>query len=90
MSDLLSRFQAAVALVQTAEGDFRPSNELKLRLYALYKQATKGDISGKKPGTFDFVGKAKWEAWGALKGVSAETAMTQYVAAVEGLREKLG
>ncbi len=90
MSDLNSRFQAAVQLVRTAEGDFRPSNEMKLRFYALYKQATEGDVHGKKPGAFDFVGKAKWEAWSALRGTSAEEAMRQYVAEVEKLRAELG
>jgi hypothetical protein len=56
MSDLKTRFDEAVNYIQNAEGDFKPSNELKLEFYALYKQATEGDVSGKRPGMMDFVG----------------------------------
>ena len=64
----------------------RPDNETLLQLYALYKQGSEGDISGEKPGFFDFVGVAKFEAWEALKGTSREQAQEKYV----GLVRKLG
>ena len=56
MSDLKTQFEEAVNYVQTAEGDFKPSNELKLQFYSLFKQATEGDVTGKRPGmtNFDF------------------------------------
>lgn len=90
MPDLESRFQTAVELVQSAAGDFKPSNELKLRMYGLFKQATRGDVSGKKPGMFDFVARAKWEAWEGVKSMPREEAMAAYVDEVEVLRGRLG
>ena len=75
MSDLKTRFDEAVNYIQNAEGDFKPSNELKLEFYALYKQATEGDVSGKRPGMMDFVGRAKYDAWEKVKGTSSEEAM---------------
>lgn len=86
MSDLKAKFEETVNYVQTAEGDFQPSNELKLQMYALYKQATEGDVSGKKPGMMDFVGRAKYQAWEELQGTSSEDAMQQYIDAIEGLK----
>ena len=62
-----------------------PDNATKLRLYALYKQATEGDVAGQKPGFFDFVGTAKYEAWEKLRGSSREEAQQQYVALVRKL-----
>ncbi len=59
--------------------DARPDNDTLLRLYALYKQGAEGDISGDKPGFFDFVGTAKYEAWAKLKGTSQDAAMKHYV-----------
>lgn len=86
MSDLKTRFEETVQYVHTAEGDFQPSNELKLKMYSLFKQATEGDVSGKKPGMMDFVGRAKYTAWEELKGTSAEDAMQQYIDAIEELK----
>ena len=63
----------------------RPSNEDLLQLYALYKQATAGDVTGERPGGFDFKAIAKYDAWAALKGVSNEDAQDQYVALVDRL-----
>ena len=60
-----------------------PGNDLKLRLYANYKQATEGDVTGEKPGFTDFVNRAKYEAWAKLKGTPAEKAMEDYVKLVE-------
>ncbi|MFC3152824.1 acyl-CoA-binding protein [Litoribrevibacter euphylliae] len=90
MSDLKATFEAAVNYVQTAEGDFKPSNDLKLELYALFKQASEGDVNGKKPGMTDFVGRAKWNAWEKLKGQSSEQAMQTYIDRIEELKANVG
>ena len=85
MSDLKAKFEEAVNYIQTAEGDFKPSNELKLEFYALYKQATEGDVSGKRPGMMDFVGRAKYDAWAERAGQSREEAQRAYIEAVAAL-----
>ena len=59
-----------------------------LQLYSLYKQATSGDVSGKRPGMLDPVGRAKYDAWSKLKGNSAEDAMQQYVNVIDDLKAK--
>jgi len=64
----------------------KPDNEILLRLYSLYKQATEGDIHADVPGMFDFVAKAKYDAWTKLKGVTANDAMQQYVDLVDELK----
>lgn len=79
MSDLQQQFEEAVQYVQSGQGNFKPDNDLKLQFYALYKQATEGDVKGKKPGLTDFVGRAKFNAWEKLKGQSAEQAMQGYI-----------
>ncbi|PFG10898.1 acyl-CoA-binding protein [Marinobacter sp. LV10MA510-1] len=79
MSDLKTQFEQAVNEVQNADGDFKPSTEMKLKFYALYKQATVGDASGKRPGMMDFVGRAKYDAWAKLEGASKDQAMQQYI-----------
>ena len=87
MSDLKSRFeQAAVDIKSLSE---RPDNDTLLRLYALYKQASSGDVSGDRPGAFDFVGRAKYDAWTRLKGTAQDKAQKSYVDLVERLK-KLG
>ena len=63
----------------------RPSNEDLLSLYGLYKQATAGDATGKKPGRLDIKGRAKFEAWERRRGLSADDARSQYVARVDRL-----
>jgi len=63
----------------------RPDNMTLLKLYALYKQAS-GDASGERPGMSDFIARAKWDAWNALKGTSAEAAMQQYIDLVASLK----
>jgi diazepam-binding inhibitor (GABA receptor modulator, acyl-CoA-binding protein) len=81
--DLRARFeQAAVDVKGLAK---RPSDNDLLALYALYKQATEGDASGDKPGFFDFVARAKYEAWEELKGTSTDQAMQRYVDKVRSL-----
>jgi acyl-CoA-binding protein len=84
MADLKAKFEAAVAASKTLPE--RPDNATMLKLYALYKQATNGDVEGKRPGFTDLVGRAKWDAWNELKGISANDAMKQYVALVEDLK----
>lgn len=85
MSDnLQARFEAAAQDAQTLPK--RPDNETLLQLYALYKQATAGDVSGSRPGFTDFVGRAKYDAWAKLKGTNKDAAMQQYIALVERLK----
>ena len=84
MPDLKTVFEQATRDVQ--ELPERPDNETLLRLYALYKQGAEGDVNGPKPGFFDFVGTAKYEAWAKLKGTSQEDAQKKYVALVKKLR----
>jgi acyl-CoA-binding protein len=57
----------------------RPDNPTLLKIYALYKQGAQGDASGERPGMTDFVARAKYDAWAALKGMAREDAMRQYV-----------
>ena len=75
-SDLNDFEQAAQKVKSLAE---RPDDQTMLQLYALYKQGAVGDVQGAKPGFFDFVGTAKYEAWEALKGTSPEEARQRYV-----------
>ena len=84
MSDLKSRFDAAVA--QSKNLSERPDNATLLKIYGLYKQGTVGDNTEKKPGFGDMVGRAKWDAWSEMKGTSANDAMKKYVALVEDLK----
>jgi len=86
MSDLKQTFEETVDYVQNAEGDVQLSNEQKLQMYALYKQATEGDVSGKKPGMMDFVGRAKYTAWEDLKGQSSDDAMQKYINEVKSFK----
>ncbi|ALE56588.1 acyl-CoA-binding protein [Paraburkholderia sp. RL17-368-BIF-A] len=64
----------------------RPGNLTLLRLYALFKQASEGDVQGDKPGFTDIVGKYKYDAWAALKGTAQDAAKQQYVELVESLK----
>ena len=64
----------------------KPSNETLLQLYSLYKQATDGDVNGETPNMFDFVAKAKYEAWSSLQGKPKETAMREYIDLVQKLK----
>lgn len=63
----------------------RPSNDVLLNLYSLHKQASVGDVHGEKPGMFDFINAAKYNAWASKKGLSREEAMQQYVDLVNSL-----
>ncbi|MCP3709353.1 acyl-CoA-binding protein [Paraburkholderia sp. CNPSo 3274] len=84
MSDVNTKFAQAQQDVQQLPE--RPGNLTLLRLYALFKQATEGDVHGDKPGFTDIVGKYKHEAWAALQGTAQETARQQYVELVESLK----
>lgn len=83
MSDLDQQFEQASERVKSL--DERPDNDTLLKLYALYKQGAEGDVSGERPGFFDFVGVAKYEAWEKLKGTDQETARKRYVELVDSL-----
>jgi diazepam-binding inhibitor (GABA receptor modulating acyl-CoA-binding protein) len=83
MADLKADFEAAVA--NSKKLSERPDNATLLKIYALYKQATAGDNSEKKPGFGDMVGRAKWDAWNGMKGTSADDAMRQYVELINSL-----
>lgn len=83
-SKLEKQFDKAVA--DSKQLPAKPDNATLLQIYALYKQATAGDVEGKRPGMTDFVGRAKYDAWAALKGKSAGDAMQDYVDLVESLK----
>jgi len=79
-------FESAVA--RSKEFTKRPSNEALLQLYALYKQATEGDVSGERPGGFDFKAIAKFDAWEELKGKSTDQAEKEYIQLVDTLQQQ--
>lgn len=81
MSELQKKFEKATKQVTNAKND--PGNDLKLRLYAHFKQATDGDVAGDKPGFTDFVGRAKYDAWAKLAGTAKDDAMTAYIKLVD-------
>lgn len=84
MSDIDAQFaQAQEDVKQLPE---RPGNLTLLRLYALFKQATDGDVHGDKAGFADIVGKYKYDAWAALKGTPRDAAKQQYTELVESLK----
>ncbi|MBI3150390.1 MAG: acyl-CoA-binding protein [Betaproteobacteria bacterium] len=84
MSDLKAKFEAAVAMSKTLTK--KPGNDMLLKLYAYFKQATEGDVSGERPGFMDFVGGAKYDAWAKIKGTASDEAMTQYTKLIERLK----
>lgn len=84
MSDLQAQFEASAQAAMSLSS--RPDNETMLKLYALFKQAKSGDVSGKRPGMFDMVGRAKYDAWAGLKGMSKESAMQAYIDLVDSLK----
>ena len=84
MSTLTEQFEQAVA--DSKNLPERPDNMTLLKIYALYKQATEGDVEGKRPGFSDMVGRAKYDAWTAVQGKSKDAAMQEYVDLVESLK----
>ena len=84
MANLKATFEAAV--VASKQLPEKPDNMTLLKIYSLYKQATEGDVEGKRPGFTDMVGRAKWDAWNGLKGTSADDAMQDYIDLIESLK----
>lgn len=81
--DLTVRFREASEAVKNLSK--APDSETMLKLYALFKQSTVGDNAGQRPGMLDFVGKAKYDAWKELDGITPEEAMNRYIALVDSL-----
>jgi diazepam-binding inhibitor (GABA receptor modulator, acyl-CoA-binding protein) len=81
--DLEARFAAAAAAAKTSKK--KPDNATLLKLYAYFKQASEGDVTGKRPGGFDFVAGAKYDAWAKLKGTGKDEAMQNYIKQVDKL-----
>ena len=86
MDEIQDRFEEAVARSKTLTT--RPDNQTLLKIYALYKQATLGDVQGDMPGFVDMVGRAKHEAWEELQGKSQEQAMKDYIALIDRLADE--
>lgn len=84
MADLKKQFEQAVA--DSKNLPEKPDNMTLLKIYSLYKQASSGDVEGKRPGFTDMVGRAKWDAWNELKGKSSDEAMQEYVDLIESLK----
>lgn len=86
MTDLSSQFETAADEAQRLP--YKPDNDTLLKLYGLYKQATQGDVSGKRPGFTNPVGRAKYDAWKRLRGKTRTAAMQEYVDLVEQLKAR--
>jgi acyl-CoA-binding protein len=84
MSKLQAAFEKAVA--ESKQLPEKPDNMTLLKIYSLYKQATEGDVAGKRPGFTDMVGRAKYDAWAAVKGKSKDEAMQEYIDLIESLK----
>ena len=84
MADLKAAFEKAVA--ESKQLPEKPDNMTLLKIYALYKQATEGDVEGKRPGFTDMVGRAKYDAWAAIKGTTGDDAMKRYIELVDSLK----
>ena len=84
MSDLKARFEKAVAESKSLPA--RPDNQTLLKIYALFKQSTEGDNTGKRPGFTDIVGRAKYDARKGLEGTSNDQAMQNYIDLIESLK----
>ena len=84
MADLKAQFEQAVK--DSKSLDEKPDNTTLLKIYALYKQASVGDVDGKRPGLTDMVGRAKWDAWNETKGQTSDAAKQAYVDLIESLK----
>ncbi len=84
MADLMDQFEQAVT--DSKELPKRPDNDTLLQLYGLYKQSTIGDVTGKRPGRFAMVDRAKFDAWAKMKGTSADDAKQQYIDLIDSLK----
>lgn len=72
------------AVERSRKLDRQPNNVL-LDLYSLFKQASAGDVSGKRPGFTDLRGRAKYDAWAKRKGMGQDAAKQAYIALVDSL-----
>ena len=88
MADIAKKFEAASQDIKKLKK--RPDDEDMLRLYALFKQGTDGDVTGDRPGTFAFVERAKYDAWAKLKGTGQAKAQESYIKLVERLKKTYG
>jgi acyl-CoA-binding protein len=84
MATLKAKFDKAVS--DSKKLPEKPDNNTLLKIYALYKQASEGDVQGKRPGFTDLVGRAKYDAWAGVKGKTANQAMQEYVDLIESLK----
>jgi len=84
MTDLMRRFEAAQLAARNLRD--KPDNDTLLELYSYFKQATEGNVSADQPGAFDFVARAKYDAWEARKGMTRDVAMSGYIKLVEHLQ----
>jgi diazepam-binding inhibitor (GABA receptor modulating acyl-CoA-binding protein) len=84
MSDLITQFEEAAANAQNLKK--KPDNDTLLKLYSLYKQGSKGDVAGSRPGFTNPVGRAKFDAWAKLKGTSKNDAMQSYIDLIGSLQ----
>ncbi len=85
MSDLKARFEQALADSKLLSE--KPDNATLLKMYSLFKQGSQGDATGDRPGMMDFVARAKFDAWAALKGQTQDSAMQGYIVLVESLKK---
>ncbi|HUW09899.1 MAG TPA: acyl-CoA-binding protein [Anaerolineae bacterium] len=85
MTGVRTRFEIAARDVQSLAE--RPSDQVLLKLYGLYKQATEGDVEGERPGLSDMVARFKHDAWAKLIGTPRDEAMQAYVDLVDSLKE---
>lgn len=85
MSDLKARFEQALA--DSKQLSEKPDNATLLKMYSLFKQGSQGDATGDRPGMMDFVARAKFDAWAALKGQTQDSAMQGYIDLVESLKK---
>ncbi len=81
---LKPKFDAAVAASKQLSE--KPDNATLLQIYSLFKQATEGDVTGKRPGMLDMVGRAKFDAWEKQKGMSSDEAMKAYIELIDSLK----
>jgi diazepam-binding inhibitor (GABA receptor modulating acyl-CoA-binding protein) len=82
---LQARFEEALTASKNLPE--RPDNMTLLEIYALYKQSTAGDVDGERPGFTDMVGRAKFDAWAGVKGLSKDDAMEKYIDLIDGLKD---
>ncbi|XP_011369302.1 acyl-CoA-binding domain-containing protein 5 isoform X1 [Pteropus vampyrus] len=86
-----TRFEAAVKVIQSLpkNGSFQPTNEMMLKFYSFYKQATEGPCKFSRPGFWDPIGRYKWDAWSSLGDMTKEEAMIAYVEEMKKILETM-